>query len=1170
MANKVSITVQLKDLFSKPAEKVAAGAKAIEQGSVEAARRIPVIGRELDRIEQDTDKSAANFRDLAAAVRTLTGRAIIAGLRRFGTAIRGFAGGTLSLITNLRRAVFSLRTAFIGLFAILTGAIIRRFVGVAVDVQQQIREIGTLLPDVDDAGLDELSRRIREVAVEGGQRFQDEFKAAYDAISSGVAADDLIDFLRNANRLAVGGVTDVSTAVDLLTSVLNGYGLAATDAERVSDALFTTVRLGKTTIDELASSIGRVAPIASEVGIEIEELGAAFAVTTAGGLSTDEAGTAIRAFLTEIISITPEARRELAALGVDLTVSGIRANGLAKTIEDLAAATGGSSEVLNRYVNNVRALNGVLILAAQGGERLRSVTEQFEDAAGATEFAFQRLATTAGFQLARFRAGFFNLINALSEQALPQIELIFRTLADAAQLAAEIVETGIGGDRASAQLVNVVRDLGSFIVVLASEFGRTAANVIIEVLGATITVLTPAIRRIFNDAIGPILETASLGLIEFEPSVSAKIEDTQRRLLDLEAARVERAAELATQQERLNSLLQDQADGVTEVSRRVQKFRTEYEDRPLFDLIGGRSVQTGTTRIATQVADGFKTIQVPIEQAITELQNSLDNNIVDITDRVIEQTRDQLARLNRELDDENAAAQATAGAAVRGAIDGLNEDLARSDQRIRASIDTLSQSLGLLGEEVRTAFDKIQQQDPIELPPPDSAVFIAKATEALDAFLQRTRAALDDFTRQNLGLNDATVEEAQARLLALDLQRREALARGSTELANAIAFEQQQLQEITDLRLQYLEDEKNGTADLADTIERLNAVRSVQQTERAAFDFNRQVREITDELADATARYEAASRDLQIRQQAGLIVTAEQREQTQALRDTLLDLALASREALRELAGNNPEFAANLESVIAQVENQIIALGGSGEQAGRTIADGIISGIQQLRDRAGSIFQQVQQITVSLGESLSSGLGGAFADVITGVEDAATAFRNFAREFLNQIVRMIAQALIFRTLFGTAGGTGGLFGGLFGFTDGGQIPGYAGGGRIQGPWAPTGSDNLLIRAERDEFMQPRSAVNYYGLPIMEAIRKRLIPKDLLQRFATSPRMRLGMGYTDGGSVGDGMNGGGGIGTTIIPTDEVTMDRLVSAMSTGLNRWARENRGLLRQTLGVTG
>ena len=79
--------------------------------------------------------------------------------------------------------------------------------------------------------------------------------ALYQAISAGVPADNVFTFLSTAAETGIGGCTDLETAVDALSSVTNAYGLENLSTAQAADTLFTGVKMGKTTIEELSANL---------------------------------------------------------------------------------------------------------------------------------------------------------------------------------------------------------------------------------------------------------------------------------------------------------------------------------------------------------------------------------------------------------------------------------------------------------------------------------------------------------------------------------------------------------------------------------------------------------------------------------------------------------------------------------------------------------------------------------------------------------------------------------------------------------------------------------------------------------------------------------------------------------------------------------------------------
>lgn len=230
----------------------------------------------------------------------------------------------------------------------------------------------------------------------------DEFsEAVYSSISAGVDQTKAIEFTKNAMKLAKGGFTDGAKAVDVLTTAINGYNMQAEDATKISDLLITTQNLGKTTVDELASSMGTVIPVANSVNFGIEELSASYAQLTKNGIATAESGTYLKTMLSELGksgSIADETLRELTGKGfAQLKSEGVPTADILKQLGDYAAQNG---KTLKDMFGSVEAGSAALVLAKGGGEEYNEMLRGMETSAGATQEAFDKMDATPAEQLA--------------------------------------------------------------------------------------------------------------------------------------------------------------------------------------------------------------------------------------------------------------------------------------------------------------------------------------------------------------------------------------------------------------------------------------------------------------------------------------------------------------------------------------------------------------------------------------------------------------------------------------------------------------------------------------------------------------------------------------------------------------------------------------------------
>jgi len=302
-----------------------------------------------------------------------------------------------------------LAKAFTALMAVGVGAFFTAAIRAAGSFETKLAEISTLV-DSATFKMETLTGALKEQSAEFGSTAVQQGAAAYQIISAGAGtATDAINLLTASNKLAVGGVTDVATAADGLTSLLNAYGLASSNAAAVSDALFVGMRAGKTTIGELSSSLGKVAPLAAQAGVGVDELVAAVAALTKGGISTREAVTGVRAIMAAVVKPTSEAAEVAEKLGIQFDSAGLKSRGLAGFMEDLVSKTGGSTDAMAKLFGGIEALIPALALAGQAGVDMSSIMEDMAAKSGATQEAFEKMTNTFEFQSAVLRGNLANV-----------------------------------------------------------------------------------------------------------------------------------------------------------------------------------------------------------------------------------------------------------------------------------------------------------------------------------------------------------------------------------------------------------------------------------------------------------------------------------------------------------------------------------------------------------------------------------------------------------------------------------------------------------------------------------------------------------------------------------------------------------------------------------------
>jgi TP901 family phage tail tape measure protein len=249
--------------------------------------------------------------------------------------------------------------------------------------------------------------RMREsvltLAGETARSPQELAEALYFITSSGFSGAEALDVLEVSAKGATAGLGDSAVLADLLTSALNAYKKSGLTAAEATDTLTEAVKLGKNEPDELAGSMGRVLPIASEMGVEFHEVAAAFASMSLTGLNADESATAIRGTLSSLLSPSKEAKDALAGVGLSTEQihESLRNDGLLATLQLLQERFGGNAQATEVVFGNVRALTGVLSILGENSETTSAIFDDMTESTGLMDDAFKAASETAAFKMSQ-------------------------------------------------------------------------------------------------------------------------------------------------------------------------------------------------------------------------------------------------------------------------------------------------------------------------------------------------------------------------------------------------------------------------------------------------------------------------------------------------------------------------------------------------------------------------------------------------------------------------------------------------------------------------------------------------------------------------------------------------------------------------------------------------
>lgn len=322
---------------------------------------------------QQFKKTAARIKELETKQRQYN-----AAIGRSTTFVGEYSKGFINAFQKIGTAIFAAVASFRVFINLIKSAITDY-----ADFETGQLNVQSLLDQFDET----LEKRSIKLMTTYGLKMEDVNKAMFDAVSAGVPAAELMEFMAASAKLAISGVTDLTTATGAIAKAINVYGLELNKANDIADMFFTTQKKGVTTVALVASNFGKAAVIAEKAGIEFEEFMATFAGLTKVMDSTEETATTLRSMIAALIDPSAQAKKAFEKLKIETGLTAMQQNGLFNTIEKIIQATKDNSDVVTELFPNVRALTGALAINEEKMQEMHEVYELVKTDIGETSSA---------------------------------------------------------------------------------------------------------------------------------------------------------------------------------------------------------------------------------------------------------------------------------------------------------------------------------------------------------------------------------------------------------------------------------------------------------------------------------------------------------------------------------------------------------------------------------------------------------------------------------------------------------------------------------------------------------------------------------------------------------------------------------------------------------------
>tara|TARA_R110000824_G_scaffold203371_5_gene387828 strand:- start:4043 stop:6916 length:2874 start_codon:yes stop_codon:yes gene_type:complete len=309
------------------------------------------------------------------------------GLKKASAKMIAWARTTMARVGRLIKAGMLIAGAAVAYFAYKS---IREF----SKFEEGMNEVFTLVPGMSQKAMGAMGDDALKLAKKMGVLPEEVVPALYQALSAGVPPGNVFQFMESAIKASKAGVVDMKTAVDALTTVTNTYGISNLSSARAADLMFATVKAGKTTFGELASTLYNVLPIAEAAGIGFEQISAATAAMTLKGVPTAQVMTQLKAAIQSIIAPSTRSAKWFAKYGLNVKELGkvmAGPGGLVKAMNMIKTATNGDMQAMRKLLGSVEAISAVLTLTSDGGNKFNEVLNDMTNNTGQANAAFRQM-----------------------------------------------------------------------------------------------------------------------------------------------------------------------------------------------------------------------------------------------------------------------------------------------------------------------------------------------------------------------------------------------------------------------------------------------------------------------------------------------------------------------------------------------------------------------------------------------------------------------------------------------------------------------------------------------------------------------------------------------------------------------------------------------------------
>lgn len=253
--------------------------------------------------------------------------------------------------------------------------------------------------------------------------------------TAGYNAKEIMAGIPGVLNLAAVSGGDVANAAEVMATIMRSFNLDASASVHVADAFAKAAADTNAEVADMGEAMKYAAPIASSLGISLEETAAAIGIMSDQGIKGSQAGTSLRGALSRLAAPTKAMSAKMKELGVDFFDAKGNMVPLSEQVAQLQSKFKGMTQeqkenaIVTLYGKN--ALSGMQALIDRGSGALTKMTNSFKNADGAAQDMADNMLDNLAGDVENMSGAFESAGINLASQFTPEIRSITQAVTNA-------------------------------------------------------------------------------------------------------------------------------------------------------------------------------------------------------------------------------------------------------------------------------------------------------------------------------------------------------------------------------------------------------------------------------------------------------------------------------------------------------------------------------------------------------------------------------------------------------------------------------------------------------------------------------------------------------------------------------------------------------------------